>query len=45
MRLEVIQYGQTLYAKKWEMREAIENATDFEEVAGVKINFAEVSPA
>lgn len=41
MRLEVIQYGQQLYAKKWGLRTAIENAADFADVDAVKITFAE----
>ena len=41
MRLEVIQYGQALYAKKWAMRTAIEGAKDFAAVDAVNINFAE----
>lgn len=41
MRLEVIQYGQNLYAKKWAKREAIEAAASFEAVDAVNINFAE----
>ena len=42
MRLEVIEYGQSLYAKKWAMRAAIEGAASFEAVDAVKISFAEV---
>lgn len=42
MRLEVIEHGQSLYAKKWAMRAAIEGAASFEAVDAVKISFAEV---
>lgn len=42
MRLEVIEYGQAIYAKKWAMRTAIEKAASFEEVDAVNINFAEI---
>lgn len=42
MRLEVIQYGQQLYAKKWGLRTAIENAASFEAVDAVNISFGEV---
>lgn len=41
MRLEVIQYGQQLYAKKWAKREAIESAASFEAVDAVNVSFAE----
>lgn len=41
MRLEVIQYGQGLYAKKWALREAIEGAASFEAVDAVNVSFAE----
>ena len=41
MRLEVIRYGQELYARKWAMRTSIENAADFADVDAVKITFAE----
>lgn len=43
MRLEVIRYGQALYAKKWGFRTAIENAASFEEVDAVNISFAEAA--
>lgn len=41
MQLEIIAYGQTLYARKWAMRSSIENAADFADVDAVKISFAE----
>ena len=43
MRLEVIAYGQALYARKWELRAAIESAESVAEVQAVDINFDGVS--
>lgn len=43
MRLEVIAYGQALYARKWELRAAIESAESVAEVQVVDINFDGVS--
>ena len=43
MRLEVIAYGQALYARKWELRTAIESAQSVEAVQAVDINFDGVS--
>lgn len=42
MRLEVIAHGQALYARKWELRTAIESAQTVEAVQAVDINFDEV---
>ena len=42
MRLEVIACGQALYARKWELRQAIEAAESVEAVRGIGISFAEV---
>ena len=39
MRLEVIRHGQALYARKWELRTAIEAAQSVEAVQAVDINF------
>lgn len=39
MRLEVIAYGQALYACKWEVRTAIERAGSVAEVQAVDISF------
>ena len=39
MRLEVIAYGQALYARKWEVRTAIERAGSVAEVQAVDISF------
>ena len=39
MRLEVIAYGQALYARKWELRTAIEAAETVEAVKAVDISF------
>ncbi|HJA77557.1 MAG TPA: DUF4376 domain-containing protein [Candidatus Desulfovibrio gallistercoris] len=39
MRLEVIAHGQALYARKWELRTAIETAQSVEAVQAVDINF------
>lgn len=39
MRLEVIAHGQALYARKWELRAAIENAQNVEAVRAIAINF------
>lgn len=41
MQLEVIQYGQQIYAKKWQIRTAIEQAADFDAVKAVNISFNE----
>lgn len=43
MRLEVIAHGQALYARKWELRTAIESAQSVEAVQGVDISFDGVS--
>lgn len=43
MRLEVIAHGQALYARKWELRTAIESAQSVEAVQAVGINFDGVS--
>lgn len=43
MRLEVIAYGQALYARKWGLRTAIESAESAEAVQAVDINFDGVS--
>lgn len=43
MQLEVIQYGQELYAKKWAKREAIMAAADFEEVDAVSLSFMDAA--
>lgn len=42
MRLEVIAHGQALYARKWELRTAIETAESTEAVQAVRIDFAGV---
>ena len=42
MRLEVIAHGQALYARKWELRTAIESAETAAAVQGIVISFAEV---
>lgn len=42
MRLEVISYGQRLYAAKWAMRAALESAASFDEVDAVNISFEDV---
>lgn len=39
MRLEVIRHGQALYARKWELRSAIETAASADAVLAVDINF------
>ena len=39
MRLEVIAHGQALYARKWELRTAIEAAETVEAVQGIVISF------
>ena len=39
MRLEVIRHGQALYARKWELRTAIETAASADAVLAVDINF------
>lgn len=39
MLLEIIGYAQGLYAKKWAMRSAIEDATDFDALNAVEIKF------
>lgn len=43
MRLEVIAHGQALYARKWELRTAIESAQSVEAVQAVDISFDGVS--
>ena len=43
MRLEVIAHGQALYARKWELRTAIETAQSVDAVQAVDINFDGVS--
>ena len=45
MRLEVIAHGQALYARKWELRTAIESAQNVEAVRAIDINFDGVSAA
>lgn len=45
MRLEVIAHGQALYARKWELRTAIESADSAEAVQAIDINFDGVSAA
>ena len=39
MRLEVIAHGQALYARKWELRQAIEAAESVEALQGIGISF------
>lgn len=39
MQLEVIEYGQAIYARKWQIRTAIETASTFEEVRAIEISF------
>ena len=39
LQLELIVYGQMLYARKWELRAAIEAAENADAVAAVEINF------
>lgn len=39
MRLEVIAHGQQLYARKWQLRMAIENAQTMEELDAIVISF------
>lgn len=39
MLLEIIQYGQALYAKKWEIREAIEKAKTVKAVDAIETSF------
>ena len=39
MRLEVIRHGQALYARKWELRTAIETAASADAVLAVDIDF------
>lgn len=43
MQLEVIRHGQAIYARKWELRTAIEGAETAEAVESVEIRFGEVS--
>lgn len=43
MRLEVIAHGQALYARKWELRTAIEAAETAEAVKGIVISFEGVA--
>ena len=45
MRLEVIAHGQALYARKWELRTAIESAQSVEAVQAVNISFDGVGAA
>lgn len=40
MQLEIIQYGQGIYAKKWELRTAIANAVTVADLEAVEISFA-----
>lgn len=42
MQLEIIQYGQAIYAAKWKMRYAIESAITLEALSAVNISFAGV---
>ena len=42
MRLEIISYRQALYAHKWKLRSAIENAKSVDEVRTISINFDDV---
>lgn len=42
MLLEIIQHGQALYAKKWELRSAIANAVTVADLEAVDISFAGV---
>jgi len=44
-RLAVIGFGQRLYARKWELRTAIEAAETLEELDGIIISFAELREA
>lgn len=37
LRLEIISYGQKLYAKKWMLREKIENSSSLEELKNIDI--------
>ena len=39
LQLEIIVYGQMLYARKWELREAVNAAQTPEAVAAIEINF------
>ena len=39
MKMEVIQYGQELYQKKWTYREQINNAQSKEELDKIEIKF------
>lgn len=41
MQLEVIRHGQAIYARKWELRTAIESAETAEAVEAVEISFGE----
>lgn len=42
MLLEIIQHGQALYAKKWELRSAIANAATVADLEAVQISFSGV---
>lgn len=42
LRLLVIGRGQALYARKWELRAAIESASSFSELGAVRISFADI---
>lgn len=39
MQIAIITYGQNLYAKKWVMRNAIEEAPDFATARAIEISF------
>ena len=39
LQLEIIVYGQMLYARKWELRDSISAAQTPEAVAAIEINF------
>ena len=39
LQLELIAYGRMLYARKWELREAVNAAQTPEAVAAIEINF------
>ena len=43
IQLELISYGNNLYARKWELRSQIEACTTKEEVDGIVINYADVT--
>lgn len=39
LQIELIEYGQMLYARKWELRAAIQSAQSLEALRGIDVNF------